>query len=99
MANHNDKFRNRLGAVLRCHQQGVSALACCCTSILSPSRDGAGVVGMEEPGCPGNADRADRRVVRQTFICEWKFAKLHQGDVILMGVGVVPLFESVIQTL
>lgn len=53
------------------------------------------MVGMEEPGCPGNADRTDRRVVRQTLVWEWKFAQLHQGDVILMGVGIVPLFESV----
>lgn len=78
---------------MRCQQQGVST--CYCTCNLSPSRDGAGVVGMEETGCPGNADRADRRVVLQTLVWEWKFDQLHQGDVILMSVGVVPLFESV----
>lgn len=50
---------------------------------------------MEEPGCPEKEHRADCKFVHQTLLIEWKLFQLHQGDVILIGVGVVPLFESV----
>lgn len=62
------------------------------TSAASPPRDAAGVVGMEESGGPGNADRADGRIVRQTFLWVWRFHQLHQGDVILTIAVVEPLF-------
>ncbi len=67
----------------------------CCTWISSPSRDGAGVVGMEEPGGPGNTDGAYSRVAQQTLVWEGKFHHLHQSDVILMCKWVKPRFESV----
>ena len=62
------------------------------TSAASPSRDAAGVVGMEESGGPGNADRADGRIVLQTLLWVRKFHQLHQGDVILTVTVVEPLF-------
>lgn len=62
------------------------------TSAASPSRDAAGVVRMEKSGGPGNADRADGRIVRQTFLWVWMFHQLHQGDVILTVAVVEPLF-------
>lgn len=72
-------------------------LASSCTCALSPSRDGTAVVGMEEPGGPGNTDRADRRVAHQTLLGHRKFLQLHQSDVVLTGDGVIPLFESVVE--
>lgn len=58
---------------------------------MSPSGDGAGVVGMEEHAGPGDAQRADRRVVSHTLVRKRKLPQLQQGDVILTGGGVVPL--------
>lgn len=39
-----------------------------CTSSFSPSRDGAGVIGLGEPGGPGDTDGIDDRVVSETRV-------------------------------
>lgn len=46
---------------------------------------------MEEHVGPGDAQRADRRVVSHTLVRKRKLPQLQQGDVILTGGGVVPL--------
>lgn len=54
-----------------------------------PPRDAAGVVGLEELGGPGNADGADGRIVLKAFLFERKLLQLQQGNVVLVGAGVV----------
>lgn len=53
---------------------------------------------MEEHGGPGDAKRADHRVVSITLVGEWELLQLHQGDVILTGRGVVPLLVETLWT-
>ncbi len=60
------------------------------TSFSSPSRDAAGMIGLEEVRSPRHTDCSHSRIVLKTFFLRGKLLQLHQSDVVLIAAGIVP---------